>query len=282
MTNASIVFEPREGGKWTKIIIEDDSSSLILKDGQDLATEWFASEIASKLLLAASPDRLVNFIIDRRARKPEGPRARATYRDPIYHKPNFRAILRFLDLQKEDYLLEVGCGGGAFLSDALKTGCKASAIDHSPDMVKVAREKNSDAIQSNRLEVLECEAESLPYPDGIFSAAVTTGVFSFFERPLIVLKEINRVLRDGGRLVSFTGSKELKGTPAAPEPMASRLHFYEEEKLIELALRAGFVDAKVEKPSLEQFAEEVGVPEEAMPLFRGPNRGGQFLLARKR
>jgi ubiquinone/menaquinone biosynthesis C-methylase UbiE len=136
----------------------------------------------------------------------------------LYHRPNFKAILAVLGLRPDDNLLEVGCGGGAFLQDALKSGCKAAAIDHSSDMVRVAREVNHAAIQQNRLEIREADASSLPYPDGIFSGAVMTGVFGFITNPLQALSEIRRVLAPGGRLVLFTGSKELRGTPAAPEP----------------------------------------------------------------
>ena len=95
-------------------------------------------------------------------------------------------------------------------------------------MVRLARDVNRDAISQNRLEIREGEAHSLPYPDGIFTCAVMTGVFNFIQDPLKALSEIRRVLAGGGRFVLFTGSKELRGTPAAPEPMASRLHFYED------------------------------------------------------
>ena len=188
------------------------------------------------------------------------------------------AILQVLGLRPDDYLLEVGCGGGAFLEDALRSGCKAAAIDHSPDMVRLARIVNRDAIEQNRLEIREGEADSLPYPDGIFTCAVMTGVFGFIQDSLKALSEIRRVLAGGGRLVLFTGSKELRGTPAAPEPVASRLHFYEDQELEELARKAGFNDAKFERPDFEQFAREVGIPEEMLELFKG--RTGQLLIAR--
>jgi len=74
---------------------------------------------------------LGDWITDRRARRPSGPKARVVYRDPLYHRPNLKAILNVLRLTPDDYLLEVGCGGGAFLADALKSGCKAAAVDHS-------------------------------------------------------------------------------------------------------------------------------------------------------
>jgi SAM-dependent methyltransferase len=272
-------FEPIEDG--TRVTLSDLGwGNALGNDGNELAG-WFASEVAAPLLRAMAPKGLGDWITDRRARRPSGPQSRETYRDPLYHRPNFKVILAVLGLKPGDYLLEVGCGGGAFLQDALKSGCKAAAIDHSSDMLRVAREVNHEAIQQKRLEIREGAADSLPFPDGIFTCAVMTGVFGFILDPLKVLSEIRRALAPGGRLVLFTGSKELRGTPAAPEPMASRLHFYEDHELEELAKKAGFGEAHLERPDFEPFAREVGIPEEALGLFK-PGGGGQLLIARKK
>ena len=53
------------------------------------------------------------------------------------------------------------------------------------------------------------------------------------------------MLGGGGRLAIYTTGPELRGTPAAPEPLASRGHFYPAGELCELAQRAGFRDAAV-------------------------------------
>jgi SAM-dependent methyltransferase len=277
VTGVELRFEPIEGG--TRVTLEHPEWSRVLGDQGDELAGWFASEVAAPLLRAMVPTRLGDWITDRKTRRPSGPQARAFYRDPLYHRPNFKAILKVLALKDDDYLLEVGCGGGAFLEEALRSGCKAAAIDHSSEMVRLAREVNREAINQNRLEIREGDAGSLPYPDGTFTCAVMTGVFGFIEDPLKALSEIRRVLAGGGRLVLFTGSKELRGTPAAPEPMASRLHFYEDQELEELARKAGFDDAEVQRPDFEQFAREVGIPEEFLGLFKG-RAGGQLLLAR--
>ncbi len=126
-----------------------------------------------------------------------------------------------LALNVDDYLLEIGCGGGALLYDALQSGCKAAAIDHSADMVRLASEVNQKAILEGRLEILRAEADRLPYPDTMFTCAVMTGVFGFLADPVRALGEVRRVLAKGGRFVVFIGSKELRGTPAAPELIAS-------------------------------------------------------------
>jgi SAM-dependent methyltransferase len=278
VTSLGLRFEPVEDG--TRVTLENRGwGNLVGDHGNELAG-WFASEVAAPVLSAMGSRHLGDWITDRRARRPSGPQGRATYRDPIYHRPNFQAILAVLGLRPDDYLLEVGCGGGAFLQDALKSGCKAAAIDHSSDMVRVAREVNRAAIQQNKLEIREGDAGSLPYPDGIFTCAVMTGVFGFIKNPLQVLSEIRRVLAPGGRFALFTGSKELRGTPAAPEPMASRLYFYEDHELEELARKAGFGEAHLERPDFEPLARDAGIPEEHLELFKGRG-GGQLLIARK-
>lgn len=244
---------------------------------------WFAGEVMAPLIVAAAPAALGDWITDRRARRPSGAQARATYGDPIFHYPNFAVILEELALGKDDYLLEVACGGGALLTRALRSGCRAAAIDFSPDMVQLAVEQNRDAVAAGRLEIREADAAALPFADHTFSCATMTGVLGFLPDPVRVLAEIRRVLKSGGRFVGLGADPELKGTPGAPEPMASRLAFYESDQLEALARKAGFEEVKVIRRDLEPHARAAGVPAYALPLFSGAKSGGaSFLLARKR
>ena len=274
----TILISASDGGA-TVAIEQRDWGRVVGDDGAELLG-WFAKEVASSLLSASAPNRLGDWITDRRARRPSGAQSRDFYRNPVYHWPNFLAILDTLALRPDDHLLEVGCGGGAFLSEALKSGCRASAVDHSLDMVRLASEVNRESIAKGRLRVEVGEADELPYQDGSFTCAVMTGVFNFIADPLEALKEVCRVLGKGGRLVIFSGTKELRGTPAAPEPAASRLHFYEDSEIEDLARRAGFHAVKVEHPSLLENAKKAGVPEADLGLFRGTS-GSQLVVARK-
>jgi SAM-dependent methyltransferase len=70
-------------------------------------------------------------------------------------------------------------------------------------------------------------------------------VFFFLDDPVGVLRECHRVLRADGRLAIYTTGPELRGTPAAPEPVASHGHFYADEELVELARRAQLRNVKV-------------------------------------
>lgn len=273
-TEVELRLEPRDGG--TTVVLEHRGWGRLMGDPGELAG-WFAGEVAAPLLRSTAPRAFGDWLTDRRARRPWGGQSRAVYRDPLYHYPNFRVILAELALTADDRLLEVGCGGGALLRQALRSGCRAAAVDHSPDMVRLARETNRDAVAAGRLEVTEADAAALPFPDAAFTCAVMTGVLGFLPDPVAVLAEIRRVLRPGGRFVGLGSDPELRGTPAAPEPMASRLRFYDDEQLAALARSAGFDEVEVARRDLEPFAREAGVPEEHVPLFAGVTR---FLLAR--
>ena len=243
---------------------------------------WFAGEVLAPLLKASAPAALGDWITDRRARRPSGAASRATYGDPVFHYPNFRVILEELALGADDYLLEVACGGGALLKRALTSGCRAAAIDYSADMIRLAREQNREAIAAGRLDIREADAAALPFPDATFTCAAMTGVLGFLPDPVRVLGEIRRVLRPGGRFVGLGADPELKGTPGAPEPMASRLRFYESDALEALGRQAGFDTVKVIRRDLEPYAREAGVPAYALPLFAaGTGGGARFLVARR-
>lgn len=146
-------------------------------------------------------------------------------------------------------------------------------------MVKLAQDVNRKIIMEQRLEIREAEAGRLPFNDGVFTCATMTNVFGFISDPVEVLTKIRRVLKENGRLVVFTGSSKLRGTIAAPEPIASRIHFYEDQELVHLARKAGFSGVRVERPDLSEYARAAGVPSEHVGSFKG--REGQLLIAHK-
>jgi ubiquinone/menaquinone biosynthesis C-methylase UbiE len=109
-----------------------------------------------------------------------------------------------LNLRGDDSYLDVACGGGVLLEMALRTVGRAAAIDHSADMVALATEKNRTAVDRGIAEIVEGNAESLPWPDESFSCSGCANAFFFIEHPQLVLNEISRVLGPKGRLVINT------------------------------------------------------------------------------
>ena len=187
-------------------------------------------------------DRMTNRV----ARRPSGRRARTVYGADDVHSFAWEPVLGALQLTPDDLLLDVGCGGGVFLRRALQTGCRAVGLDHSRDMVRLARQTTrGDA------RVVHGSAERLPFEGGEFTAISCLVAFFFFPDPVAVLREFRRVLDpDRGRVAVFTTPPEMKGTPAAPYPLATRGHFYEDMELEGLAPAAGFTVARVTRTEI--------------------------------
>lgn len=273
-----LTISPRESGSGVRLEVTQGSTSLGLS-GDDL-TEWTAASVIAPVIAAWTPPAVGEWLTDVRARRPSGISARATYGDPTYHWPNFLLILDRIALGPSDRLLEVACGGGAFLRRALESGCRATGVDHSPEMVELAREQNAGAIDTGRAEILEGDAANLPVPDAEFTCCVNTGAIGFFPDPGAALAEMRRALRPGGRLAVYSGTAALRGTPAAPEPIASRIRFFEPDELTALARDAGFEDVRAEMPDLEPYARKAGLPEDVIAFFRGVE--GSILLSARR
>jgi ubiquinone/menaquinone biosynthesis C-methylase UbiE len=106
-------------------------------------------------------------------------------------------------------------------------------------MVALARANASAA------EVVLASAERLPFADRAFTAIAMSVVFLFFAEPVGVLRECLRVAAPGARLAVYTTGPELKGTPAAPEPLASRGFFHTDDELVALAADAGWHSPRV-------------------------------------
>ncbi len=150
-------------------------------------------------------------------------------------------MLDALALEPDDCLLDVGCGGGAFLRHVRATvGCEAAGLDHSRGMVPLARSKCPE------LRIVHGDPAGAPFADGEFTAVSCLVAFFFFPDPLRALREFRRVLDpERGRLAVMTTAPEAKGTEAAPYPLATRGRFYIDEELVGLAREAGFSSARI-------------------------------------
>lgn len=195
--------------------------------------------------------------VDITARRPSGEPGAAHYRDAKEHQESFVVALAALELQPGDRLLELCFGGGHVLERALETVPSAAGIDHSPDMLALASERNADALAAGRLELVQGDVHELPWPDGDFSCAVCTNAFFFVERPADFLAEVRRVLAPGGRFVLLTAMRSA----AWNGPWSAALRTYNPETIQSMLRDAGFAEVTVDETSGQQLAVASTPPE---------------------
>lgn len=127
-----------------------------------------------------------------------------------------RPLLQALD-SSNALILDVATGTGRLPISLFQrpsfTG-KIIAIDLSRQMLAHAAEKLQYEIHTNRVYLLHCPAEHLPFPDNTFDAVTILEALEFMASPDAVLREIQRVTRPGGLvLLSNRQGREAKLLP---------------------------------------------------------------------
>jgi len=115
-------------------------------------------------------------------------------------------IVSGLDIEPGAMVLDVGCGTGVLFPMLLEKVGQARHIvglDISSEMLRQAKAKGYP------VECVQGDAQNLPLQDETFDWVICNAVFPHFPDKLRALREIRRVLKDGGRLViCHTASRE--------------------------------------------------------------------------
>jgi|SRR5580765_2905402 ubiquinone/menaquinone biosynthesis C-methylase UbiE len=191
---------------------------------------------------------------DRRAGRYEGG-ATSRWRDPVQ-----QASLAAVHLTGDDVLLDVGCGTGAASRAAGPVAKFVVGVDLAPDMTRRATEL-ARAIENVRFVV--ADSEQLPFDDGAFTAVVCSNSFHHYPDPLRAVREMDRVLASGGRLVIGDACADLRTARIADvvlrriEPGHVRL--YGSSELGSFLQRSGFSRVMLRKLSGGGFAIVRGI-----------------------
>lgn len=186
-------------------------------------------------------------------------------------------LLRLLRIEPGCRVLEVGCGGGAFLARLEESGCEAVGVDLLEEAVRAAREMVREAT------VLRVDAVSLPFEDGSFDRLAAHHLVEHLDDLPGALHEWKRVLVPGGVMALCTPNRLYPNPGMFDDP--GHVHIYDAGELGHTVGDSGF---RVEKsmtvfPGLwkDRISVKVGVP--LYPFFRRlpyyRDRGRSILLS---
>ena len=124
---------------------------------------------------------------------------------PRASRPFHEAIAAELDFQPEDELLDVGCGSGTLFVGHAGHVRHVAGLDASELQLELARHRLAERIAAGTAEIVQGDADHLPWEDGRFSVATSINAMKFLTDPLAALREMHRVLRPGGRMAVTLG-----------------------------------------------------------------------------
>ncbi len=166
------------------------------------------------------------------------------------HKEETAWTVSLADVQPCDHVLEIGFGAGKaleLLANKAMHG-RVYGIDRSTTMVRHAGRRNARAVRTGRVILQPGEAEQLPFEGQQFDWVISIHTFyGWSEDPQVVLKEMFRVLKPGGKLIfAFANGK-----------VGEERDYYQteiEEKVLPQMKQIGFTDILIKSgPVARQF-----------------------------
>jgi ubiquinone/menaquinone biosynthesis C-methylase UbiE len=152
--------------------------------------------------------------------------------------------LTALDLKTGDHVLEVGFGHGRTIERAASSFALGfvAGIDRSEEMARMAARRCRQLAAGGKVGLTIGDSDDLPFSDRRFDKVLSVHTVYFWSDPLRHLREIRRVLRDGGRFVLACRSKSDKKAEHFPETVYT---FYTAAEISRLLEASGFDSVEV-------------------------------------
>ena len=136
-----------------------------------------------------------------------------------------RALVSAVAPRAGERVLDVATGTGMVAAELLaRADCSVVGIDQSAadarGGARALRGRGGRARDVARVELIEGQAEALPFADASFDALTFTYLLRYVDDPAATMRELARVVRPGGRVASL----EFGVPPWAPARAAWRLY----------------------------------------------------------
>ena len=151
-------------------------------------------------------------------------------------------VVRESGIQRNDHILDIGCGTGLLSLKFLnKKDCTITAIDTSPQMLRIFEEKIEKCHLTEKIQCIQQSAEDMDFKPQQFDIIAATVALHHVEHKQPVINNIYDYLKDGGRFVIGEIDMDTTGRLEDPRRLERILQYLNDELV--LALKEGGVQA---------------------------------------
>ena len=124
---------------------------------------------------------------------------------PIKDKEGYEATLEQTrsHLNKDDKVLEIGCGTGTTALRLSQDVNHITAIDYSTQMIEIARGKAKEQ-QVKNIDFIQSDLDTDQFSDNSFDAILAFNLIHLLENPEQEIEKLSKLLKSGGIFISKT------------------------------------------------------------------------------
>jgi len=166
-------------------------------------------------------------------------------------------------LDKHTRALDVACGPGIVVAALARDAAEVVGCDITPEMLDKARQRCASAALTN-VRFVPGRAEALPFGDAEFDVVVSRSALHHFLDPAAAIREMARVLKPGGRLLTVD-------VVASEDPAEAALH-----NALEILRDPSHV-CMLPRSELQKHLENAGLRVESCTTWINHREAGEWL-----
>lgn len=122
---------------------------------------------------------------------------------PFMQKGGYPFLTNYVDMKglKGKKLLDIACGTGVLTEQFVRMGADVSAIDLTAKAVELTKKRLE--IYHIAANVIQADAQALPFPDNTFDFVCAWGCLMHMPNTEKAIAEIHRVLKPGGKMLAM-------------------------------------------------------------------------------
>lgn len=129
-------------------------------------------------------------------------------------------------------VLDVGCGTGRLLLRGAEEAKRLVGVDLSSEMVKASIQQFFYHELNGKSEFLVADAENLPFKEKTFDLALSTCVMFLLPDPAKGIREVHRILNDGGMIAMLNPTEKMSQETAASYAKENGISGFERTALL--------------------------------------------------
>ena len=161
------------------------------------------------------------------------------------HKHISEFAFSCVDVNDNDKILDIGCGGGVNIEKFLKmTSSNVDGLDYSEVSVSESIKRNQKAIDDKRCEIIQADVSDMPIEDESYDLVSAFETVYFWPDIGKTFKEVSRIIKSNGQFMIAQGTDGNHPDDEKWLATVEGMSVYTAQELEKYLLDAGFRSVK--------------------------------------